>query len=155
MVKAARAPRGRSALELARVLLVDDDPTSRLTLKTVLEASGYRVDCAASAAEAVRKLEDGDYQLVLSDLALESPEAGLSVLAHARMAACRPATALITKYQSGGGAPRPRKSGRPVLIEPEDIPGLLTKVAEMISERASRRFNRELRQINSAATTLA
>ncbi len=154
MVKAVRAPRS-SAMELARVLLVDDDPTSRLTLKTVLQASGYRVDCAASAAEAVRKLEEGDYELVLSDLALESPEAGLSVLAHARMSDCRPATALITKYQSGGSAPALKKNSRPVLIEPQDIPGLLTKVADMISERASRRFNRELRQINATATTLA
>ncbi len=41
--------------DLARVLLVDDDPTSRLTLKTVLEAGGYTVDSAASAAEAVGK----------------------------------------------------------------------------------------------------
>ena len=40
-------------LELARVLLVDDDLTSRLTLKTVLEAGGYAVDSAASAAEPV------------------------------------------------------------------------------------------------------
>ena len=39
-------------LELARVLLVDDDPTSRLTLQTVLQAGGYHVDAAASAAEA-------------------------------------------------------------------------------------------------------
>lgn len=37
----------------ARVLLADDNPASRLTLKTVLEAVGYRVDTAASAAEAV------------------------------------------------------------------------------------------------------
>ena len=38
-------------IELARVLLVDDNPASRLTLQTVLEASGYKVDAAASAAE--------------------------------------------------------------------------------------------------------
>ena len=37
--------------DFAKVLLVDDDPASRLTLKTVLELSGYTVDCAASAAE--------------------------------------------------------------------------------------------------------
>ena len=30
-----------SQYELARVLLVDGDPASRLTLKTVLEAGGY------------------------------------------------------------------------------------------------------------------
>ena len=49
--------------ELARVLLVDDDVASRLTLKTVLEAGGYAVDSAASAAEAVDKLDEQQYAL--------------------------------------------------------------------------------------------
>jgi CheY-like chemotaxis protein len=60
-------------VELARVLLVDDDPTTRLTLQTVLEAGGYHVDAAASAAEAVGKMEECVYELVLSDLQMESP----------------------------------------------------------------------------------
>src|SRR5215470_3082882 len=85
--------------ELAKVLLVDDDPASRLTLKTVLEASGYAVDSAASAAEALSKLDEGEYDLVLSDLQMESPEAGLKVLAHARNQDYKPATALVTTYQ--------------------------------------------------------
>src|SRR4029077_13901526 len=87
--------------DLARVLLVDDDPTSRLTLKTVLEAGGYNVDAAASAAEAVGKLDDGEYELVLSDLQMESPEAGLKVIAHARMMDYKPATALVTSSHDG------------------------------------------------------
>lgn len=128
-------------LELARVLLVDDDPASRLTLKTVLEAGGYNVDAAASAAEAVGKLDEGQYELVLSDLQMESPEAGLKVLAHARMMDYKPATALITTYQN---APAARQQGS-MLIEPEDVPELLSKVAGMISQRATRRLERELR----------
>src|SRR5208283_6180194 len=97
--KMRRLPRSFD-YDLARVLLVDDDPASRITLKTVLEASGYNVDSAASAAEAVGKLEDGVYELVLSDLQMESPEAGLKVIAHARMMDYKPATALITTYQN-------------------------------------------------------
>src|SRR5580700_284337 len=95
--------------DLARVLLVDDDPTSRLTLKTVLAASGYNVDSAASAAEAVGKLDEGEYELVLSDLAMESPEAGLKVLAHARMMVYKPATALLTTYQNAKPSPAQRR----------------------------------------------
>lgn len=129
--------------DLARVLLVDDDPTSRLTLKTVLEAGGYNVDAAASGAEAVGKLDEGEYELVLSDLEMESPEAGLKVIAHARMMDYKPATALITTYQNGKTAPARHQSS--VLIKPEDLPGLLSKVAELIGERASRRLERELR----------
>jgi len=127
--------------ELARVLLVDDDPASRLTLKTVLEAGGYRVDSAASAAEAVGKLEEREYELVLSDLQMESPEAGLKVIAHAKNMEYKPATALVTTYQTV----KPSNESNSMLIKPEDIPGLLTKVASLISERATRRLQRELR----------
>ena len=129
--------------DLARVLLVDDDPTARLTLKTLLEAGGYNVDAAASAAEAVGKLEEREYELVLSDLQMESPEAGLKVLAHARMMNYKPATALVTTYQNS--RPKPTKPQNSLLIRPMDVPGLLSKVADLISERATRRLYRELR----------
>lgn len=147
MLKSQRIPRSRS-LDLARVLLVDDDLTSRLTLQTVLEAGGYRVDAAASAAEAVEKLDDSEYELVLSDLRMESPEAGLKVLAHARMMDYKPATALITTYQNSKSRGGSRNSGGTVLIEPEDLPGLLSRVADLVSERATRRVERELRHAN-------
>jgi len=127
--------------ELARVLLVDDDPTSRLTLQTVLQAGGYHVDAAASAAEAVGKLDERVYELVLSDLQMESPEAGLKVLAHARMMDYKPATAIVTTYQHNT---KPAKQVR-MLITPEDIPELLAKVANLISQRAARKVEREMR----------
>src|ERR1035438_2097470 len=108
--------------DLARVLLVDDDPASRLTLKTVLEAGGYNVDSAASAAEAVGKLNDGQYELVLSDLQMESPEAGLKVRAHAGIMDNKPAMALITTYQETKPSQEQRRKS--MLIKPEDVPGL-------------------------------
>ena len=128
--------------DLARVLVVDDDPASRLTLKTVLEAGGYNVESAASAAEAVGKLDEGQFELVLSELQLESPEAGLKVIAHARLTDYKPATALIHSYKD---AKPVDIRGLSVLIEPEDIPGILGKVADLIGGRATRRLERELR----------
>lgn len=135
----------RPALALARILLVDDDPTSRLTLQTVLEAGGYHVDAAASAAEAIGKLEQGEYELVLTDLHMESPESGLRVLAHARLMDYKPATALITTYRDTRTAARNNSST--VLIEPEDLPELLGRIAELVSERATRRVERGLRHV--------
>jgi CheY-like chemotaxis protein len=136
---------GISEIRLARVLLVDDNPASRLTLQTVLEASGYRVDSAASAAEAVGKMDCHEYELVLSDLQMESPEAGLRVLAHARIMDYEPATAIVTTYQNSD----PGMQKRRVLIKPIDVPGLLSKVAQLISARAARRMRRELRQASA------
>lgn len=132
--------RGRTR-DLARVLLVDDDVAARLTLKAVLEAGGYFVDAAASAAEAFGKLDERQYELVLSDLQMESPQAGLKVLAHARLMDYEPATAILTTYQNE--RPDMRKQ---ILIKPEDLPGLLSKVADLISQRAARMVHRQLRQ---------
>jgi CheY-like chemotaxis protein len=122
--------------ELARVLVVDDDPTSRLTLQTVLQAGGYFVDSAASAAEAVGKMDEGRYELVLSDLGMESPTAGYRVMAHARSMEYRPAMALVTTYKSS------ESNGRSALVETEDVSGLLGRVADLIGSRADRQMRR-------------
>jgi CheY-like chemotaxis protein len=125
--------------DLARVLVVDDDPASRLTLQTVLRAGGYAVDSAASAAEAVGKMDEGHYELVLSDLGMESPTAGYRVMAHARSMDYRPAMALVTTYRSS------EAKGRRALVETEELPGLLGRVADLISDRASRQMRRAQR----------
>jgi CheY-like chemotaxis protein len=134
-----------SARELARVLLVDNDPTARLILRTVLQAGGYGVDTAATAAEAIDLLDNAEYSLVLSDLHMESHEAGLQVISHARMMDYRPATALITSWREQQGASRALGN---VLIEAENVPELLEQVADMIGERASRQLVRQMRSRN-------
>lgn len=147
-MKRQDTPRGRNTfrplapddLELARVLLVDDNPAARLTLKTVLEAGGYAVDSAASAAEAFTKMEDHEYELVLSDMQMENPESGLQVLRYAKSMEYRPATAILTSSWDSDRLP-----GGTSLIEPEDLPTLFDKVADLIGIRATRKVNRELR----------
>ena len=139
-MKTHQRSKGVSDMEMARVLLVDDDVASRLTLQTVLQAGGYRVDSAASAAEAYGKLDEQEYELVLSDLQMESPEAGLRVIQHARNMDYKPATAIVTTYQNA----RPTDRKVKVLIKPEDVPTLLSQVANLISSRATKRIEREL-----------
>ena len=131
-----------SERDLARVLLVDDNLTSRLTLQAILEAGGYFVDSAASAAEALGKLDLRQYELVVSDLQMEAPEVSLNVLAYARGMEYKPATAILTTYTSN----LPER-GVPVLIEPQDLPSLLSKVADLISQRAARIVARQLRSV--------
>lgn len=131
-------------LNLARVLLVDDDVASRLTLQTVLSKCGYWVDVASCASEAVDKLDDSYYDLVLTDLGLESPEAGLKVLSHARLKEYRPATAMIRAYRDSS---YPSFAGRPsnVVIETEGVPQFVDRIAELIGLRATRRVARAMR----------
>jgi DNA-binding response OmpR family regulator len=85
-----------------RILLVDDDLAVLLTLKAVLELHGFEVDTASSSAEALARLECGVYQMVISDLRMETEEAGLEVIRAARRQAYDPATALLTAYPPTG-----------------------------------------------------
>jgi CheY-like chemotaxis protein len=134
---------GRRALELARVLLVHGELAPRLALQTILRAGGYAVDVAATPAEAITKLDEGHYELVLSDAELGSGPSGRNVLAYARVKEYRPATALVISSE------RDRRSfgrGRhQVSVYTENLPHLLAEVAELIGVRASRRY-RPLRQ---------
>jgi len=85
-----------------RILLVDDDLAVLLTLKAVLELHGFEVETAGSSAEAFARMESAVYHMVISDLSMETEEAGLEVIRTARRQAYAPATALLTAYPPSG-----------------------------------------------------
>ncbi|MBS1801080.1 MAG: response regulator [Acidobacteria bacterium] len=81
-----------------RVLLVDDEVAVLLTLKAVLEINGFEVETAASAREGRLKLRSHEYHMVITDLRMESDQAGAEVIAAARSAVYHPAVALLTAF---------------------------------------------------------
>jgi DNA-binding response OmpR family regulator len=81
-----------------RILLVDDEVAVLLTLKAVLEISGFDVDTAASAREGVSKLHTREYQMLITDMRMETDASGIEVIKAARSAAYHPAVALLTAF---------------------------------------------------------
>ena len=81
-----------------RILLVDDEVAVLLTLKAVLEISGFEVDTAASAREGISKLHTREYQMLITDMRMEHDVAGVEVIRAARAAAYHPVVALLTAY---------------------------------------------------------
>jgi DNA-binding response OmpR family regulator len=81
-----------------RILLVDDEVAVLLTLKAILEISGFDVDTAASGREGVSKLHTREYQMLITDMRMESDAAGIEVIRAARAAAYHPAVALLTAF---------------------------------------------------------
>ena len=91
-----------------RILLVDDEVAVLLTLKAVLEISGFDVDTAASAREGKSKLRTHEYHMVITDMRMENDEAGIEVIRAARAASYHPAIAMLTAFPD-----RRRRLGRP------------------------------------------
>ncbi len=81
-----------------RILLVDDEVAVLLTMKAILEISGFEVDTAASGREGKSKLHTREYQMVITDMRMENDEAGVEVIQAARSAQYHPAVALLTAF---------------------------------------------------------
>ena len=81
-----------------RVLLVDDEISILLTLKAVLEISGFDVDTATSAYEGKRRIKQHEYEMIITDMRMEDTTSGAEVIAYARTAAYKPAIALLTAF---------------------------------------------------------
>lgn len=65
------SPGGKYSTEMASILIVDDESLIRWSVAQTLEAEGFTVVEAASAREALDRLDkDGDIALVLLDLKL-------------------------------------------------------------------------------------
>src|SRR5271165_6830244 len=85
-----------------RILLVDDELAILLTLRAILEMNGFEVDTAASAKEAEQKLRSSSFEMVITDMRMETETAGYEVIRAARQQSYDPATAILTAYPSLG-----------------------------------------------------
>ena len=56
------------AKEQAQLLVVEDSITSRVLLKNILQAAGYRVTTAVDGEQGLFTLQNGDFDLVVSDV---------------------------------------------------------------------------------------
>src|ERR1043165_3513827 len=83
----------------ARLLVVDDEESLRITTAAILEREGYVVDTASSGDEAIELMSKSDYDLVLTDLHMEGGD-GLSVLNRIRQQAPLTISVVLTGFAS-------------------------------------------------------
>ncbi len=81
-----------------RLLVVEDDDSVRMTIEMGLQAEGYAVDAVSSTREAIERLSQTPYPIVISDIYLDE-RTGLDVLEAARR--CRPDCAVILMTARG------------------------------------------------------
>ncbi|HSU18113.1 MAG TPA: response regulator [Acidobacteriaceae bacterium] len=128
-----------------RVLLVDDEVAVLLTMKAVLEISGYDVDTATSARDGKQKIRSNEYQMVITDMRMESDASGREVIQAARTAPYHPCVALLTAYPVETDDWQDMGADR-MLVKPMQTPVLIRQLEQLLETHAAK-----LAKISSAA----
>jgi DNA-binding NtrC family response regulator len=80
---------------MPRILLVEDDPAFQFTIQTALEENGYAVDAVSTTGDAIERLADQAYPIVVSDIYIDE-RTGLDVLDAAKRKDVRCSVILMT-----------------------------------------------------------
>ena len=95
----------------ARILVVEDERAIQLALSGLLGRAGYEVSLAGSGDEAMARLSEQGFDLVLTDLALGHGPSGLDVLREAKRLRPETVVVMITAHGSEKIAVEAMKAG--------------------------------------------
>jgi signal transduction histidine kinase len=136
----------------ARLLVVDDEESLRITTAAILEQEGYVVDTAASGDEAIALMTADDYDLVLTDLHMEGGD-GLTVLNRIRRHAPLTISVVLTGFASVESAIAALQEGAyDYLVKPCDIESMKHTIRRGVEHRrlmlAEQKARSDLQQLN-------
>ncbi len=125
-----------------KILVVDDDPAIRFTLKTLLEDQGHRVALAASGQSALASLED--VELVFTDLQMPGMD-GLELIGRLKEHDRLLPVVLVTSHGSEKVAVAAMKAGAyDYLAKPFDIDEVAVVAERAVEAGRLRTANRRL-----------
>lgn len=120
-----------------RILLVDDEVAVLLTMKAILEISGFEVDTAASAREGKLKLRSHQYEMIITDMRMESDASGQEVIEAARKSEYHPAVALLTAFPVDE-ADWQEMGAHHMLLKPVHVSILLEQIEQLFVSHAAK-----------------
>jgi DNA-binding NtrC family response regulator len=132
---------------MENLLVVDDDPGFRSLLETILAGEGYQVATAATAAEALRALDQRQFQLVVSDLRLPDGS-GVNVLRRVKDISPATPVIMITAFGTVATAVEAMKLGaldylgKP-LSSPDELRMVVRRALDQAATERERQFLRE------------
>jgi ATP-dependent Lon protease len=129
------ASRTLCSLQASRVLVVDDEEIARTNLEYILRKDGYHVASAASGLEALDRLQEQEFDVVLTDLKMEKMD-GLQLLEAVKQAAPATEIIMITGYATVATAVDAlRKGAAHYLSKPINLEELRACVREIIDKK--------------------
>ena len=134
------------------VLVVDDEESVATTIEAILRLDGHEVTAVTSGADAVRLLNQRQFDIVLTDLRLSDID-GIEVLREVQRTAPETAAIMLTGYASLESAVAALRSGAyDYLMKPSDVEELRATVNRAIERRELRRRLLELEEVDRLKT---
>jgi DNA-binding response OmpR family regulator len=141
---------GDEMLAVPKVLVVDDDESTRDTLSLILENSGFQVVAAANVNEALKLIGSQTFDVLLSDLHMPRNGDGLTVVSAMRHANPKAVTLILSSY------PAMKEAAEAILMQADDIlvkPMAVVMLVDLIKARL-KEGTIPLRVVESVATIL-
>jgi DNA-binding NtrC family response regulator len=118
-----------------RVLLVDDEPSIRLTIAEKLRTDGHEVTCVVDGVEAIHRLEQFVYDVVITDMRMPRAD-GRAVFERVKKLAPDTSVIIITAYGGVSDAVEALKSGAiDYLAKPFDLDEITLRVRRIAERR--------------------
>ena len=119
----------------SRILIVDDDATFRLTTGALLQADGHEVDSAADGQQAVERLRDRQFDLLLVDLRMPGID-GLGLVEALRLWGHGVPILMISGFGTVDSAVRALHLGADdFLLKPVEPDVLSARVSDLLERR--------------------
>jgi len=129
------------------ILIADDEPAIRRSLRDILEFEDYAVEEAADGEEALAKARSGRYDLALLDIKMPRRD-GMEVLEALADEECPPPVIMISGHGTIETAIEATRLGAVDFIEkPPDLNRLLVSVRGALGRAQVQTENRRLRQV--------
>jgi DNA-binding NtrC family response regulator len=133
-------------MSVTSILIIEDDPDGGLSVKEAIEDAGFHAELKANGADGVSAFESGNYDLVLSDLALPDID-GIEVLKHIRTVKPSTPVIIMTAFGSIDSSVQALKAGAyDYLTKPLDLDELQAKVNRAVETLGLRRQVESLKQ---------
>jgi ActR/RegA family two-component response regulator len=119
-----------------RMLFVDDEPSIRLTLPTILRMHGHSVEVAATVSEALSAIQSRKFDVLISDLNIGNPGDGFTVVSAMRRTQPECVTLILTGYPGFESALQAiRNQVDDYLVKPTQIERLVDTIERRVSQR--------------------
>ena len=129
-----------------KILVVDDEEIIRDSLSYILKENGYNVDTAVDGSDAIDKIEDNNYDLVITDLKMPKI-GGIELLEKISSKKTDTFTMVITAYASVDSAVSALRSGAyDYIIKPLDFDEVILKVKRLFEYKSISKENVILRR---------